>query len=355
MKWPNPRTRCLFLCILFGGLWLILSQSAHISIAEQTSLPPYVAKWSPDGAFIATGGIGYLRLWRSDTQQLAAEWLLSEEDIFPDLTWHPTDHRIAAITSDRMLRIWDVSVQNHDVELSLAEKVDFSEVPNHPVELTSIDWSPNGEYVAVSGPTGGGFRSYVWNALTGEMMETNGVGEERIAWAPDSKQLVRMPHDFNGNIGPVFTPIKTKPGYVSPFRRDIILSALAWSPDGDQVASGYVDGIITISDVAKGTEILWLATGSDSQRTGTVLQLVWTPDNDVFAVVVAKGGLQWWDVLDRQLIGFTPLNSYIQMAISPDGQQVMLTYNATEVEVVPFVSASFEPTDVGRAEKMRSN
>ena len=351
----NLRAYCPFLLCLLAGLWFGLSQSTHLAIAEQTSLPPYVAKWSPDGTFIATGGIGYLRLWLSDMQQLAAEWLLSEEDFFRDLTWHPTDHRIAAITSDRMLRIWDVSVQNHDVELSLAETVDFSEVRNDPVALTSVDWSPNGEYIAVSGQTLGGFRSYVWNALTGEMMDTNGVGEERIAWAPDSKQLVRMPHDFNGNIGPVFTPIKTKPGYVSPFRRDIILSALAWSPDGDQVASGYVDGIITIRDVAKGTEILWFATGIDSQRTGAVLQLVWTPDDDVFAVVVAKGGLQWWDVFDRQLIGFTPLDSYIQIAISPDGQQVMLTYTATEIKVVPFVSASFEPSGAGNIEEKRSN
>lgn len=318
-------------------------QPVHLISAQQSDLPPYHAAWSPDGMLIATGGIGYFRLWRSETQTLVSEWLLEEGDYVVGLTWNPNSRQIAAVSTDQTLRVWDIAVTGTSVETVLYDTVYLGH-ERSDFSPKDVDWSPNGQYVAISGVTASGYDLYVWDVASHQWLVTNGYGEQNILWTPDSVQIIRSSPDPSTSIGPIFTPFIRDTNYVDPFREGIRASTFAWSPNGSQLAVGYVDGIIVIRDIAQGTEVLSLNTGSGSSSNGYVIQLVWTSNNRILAIVAAPGGLQLWDVLSQALVRFIALDRQVQTAISPDGERLLLAWSSTQTNVESFILPTSTPT-----------
>ncbi len=96
--------------------------------------------------------------------------------------------------------------------------------------------------------------------------------------------------------------------------------AVAWSPQGQYVASGGADNVVQIWDATVGA--LVLKHPSPGQWVTT---LAWSPDGRQLAIGSSiKAGLEVWDVSNGQSrLTITPEHDVFGVAWSPDGQQLV--------------------------------
>jgi len=155
------------------------------------------------------------------------------------------------------------------------------------------------------------------------------------------------------------------------------MSAIAWSPDGTRLLSGYFGGFVRVIDVATSETIFELPSGSQpvyvvawnlvgdkiasanyngtiqvrDASTGRLLQemtsdlgavsgLLWSPNSQyVISSAGETGTLQVWEVISGTLIDQNPDGSLGQMLWSPDGT---LLLSASGMAVVISDAATYE-------------
>ena len=108
------------------------------------------------------------------------------------------------------------------------------------------------------------------------------------------------------------------PRVVAPLHSDRI-TALAFHPDGDRIASGFADGTVILLNLA-GREI-----GRLRGHTNEVTALAFSPDG-VLLLSAAMGadGLLLWHVESRLIVhAFPQQNGIRSVAISPDGRRAV--------------------------------
>ncbi len=75
----------------------------------------HCVRWSPDGAFIASGGGGdLLRIWRPLAAQ-ACLTLAGHGESINDLAWGPECDRIVVATGDGSLRLWELVIDQQQL------------------------------------------------------------------------------------------------------------------------------------------------------------------------------------------------------------------------------------------------
>jgi WD40 repeat protein len=91
---------------------------------------------------------------------------------------------------------------------------------------------------------------------------------------------------------------------------------VAFSPDGRTLATGLLDGIVKLWDVASGQELRSL-----SGQTKAVFGLAFSPDGKT----LASGGdnIKLWDVASGQEIGSLNVTDVYRLAFSPDGKLIL--------------------------------
>jgi serine/threonine protein kinase len=157
--------------------------------------------WSPDGKNIASGGEDKLiHIWSMQRERngFFTSWLFPTRGQFTyrghfgrvnALAWAPNGQRIASVSSDKTLQVWD----------TLTGRKHF--IHRNPTStLTCVAWSYNGRYLA----TGGNDKLVqVWDTQTRNPVTTY-AGHTgyvtSISWAPDGKQLVSASVDHTIHI-----------------------------------------------------------------------------------------------------------------------------------------------------------
>jgi len=182
-------------------------------------------------------------------------------------------------------------------------------------------FAPGGKLlVTVSGPTGQAGEVIVWDARTGEkkarVVEPQGV--RALAIAPDGKLLatadyeeaaVRLRDPATGKVRVVLREHSAKVG--------TLVTAVAFTPDGKNLAAGCLDGTVELWDVAAER-----VKKSFDAGPGGVYGVAIAPDGRTLATAGQDGNAKLWDVDTARLVATLAghKREVQDVAFSPDGR-----------------------------------
>lgn len=209
------------------------------------------------------------------------------------MAWGPDGHSLATPSENQSIHIWDVT--KGTFKAFSASKSRSSHRYNDyyskqkladPRIFYSVTWSPNGKFIAAGADNE---TVVVWSTLKNQNSNrSNRRNPKKI---------------YKGHSGSVYS--------------------VAWSPDGNYIASGARDETIRIWDE---TIRIWNDTDEQicREHTGSVYSVAWSPDGEFIASASADKTMRIWSASDGQLLhtyrGHT--KAVYSVAWSPDGKHV---------------------------------
>jgi WD40 repeat protein len=253
----------------------------------------------------------------------------------PDVDWSPDGRWIATAGQDRRLRILDARTG----------RVRFT-LTGHTSDIVAVDWSADSRRLA-SGSSDGTAR--VWAVGADEAREVLTISaQERggglwVAFSPDGEQL--MTGDQGITVVKVWDlTLNGGAEWANLPAEDEHLGGVAFTPDGTRVATGNLDGSVTIQD-ARGrarSDTLRGPAGS----SGPVIAVDVSPHGAVAATANEAG--RTWDLRTRQeMFAVTPPGGTEDVAWSTDGSQLAVGSTQGEIRITDRAGTELERLRVG--------
>jgi WD40 repeat protein/serine/threonine protein kinase len=297
--------------------------SGQVGLTLEHQEPVRGLAFSAEGQLISAGADGWVKVWDPATGAVAATFRGRTRWVSA-LAFHADSQRLALASWDGSVELWD----------SLSAK-ETRTLRGHMLQITSLAFSPDGRRLASAGDDA---VLKVWDAVTGHEaitldvervpigvafstdghelacgcsqpepvlrlfngtplpeQERNGqelsvIGHDepvvRVAFSPDGQFLASASRDGTAKIHDALT------GRVMlTFRRHAaIVCAVAFSPDSQRVATGSWDERVFVWDAASGQVLQTLPTGA-----GFVYDVAFSPDGKTLASAHASGVVILWD------------------------------------------------------------
>ncbi len=239
--------------------------------------------FSPDGKSFVVGGLGgneknAVTLWNTDTHKV--EW-----------DGGPTASGIAAVSFSPDGKLV-AATNNKATEFYEAKSGELVQ-PKTPFHgCKAVAFSPDGKWVAHGNSYTIGFRALDENegaaSITLDKVFEPLVGNlpAAVAWSPDSLYLAfPLPTTPNGDwlVGMMGVTPETKPKNLSGHKGKVI--SVAWSRDGQFLASGGEDGKVIIWDGKTFKELRRVDLGGRSGKS-TIYSLAFTHDSRTLAAAL---------------------------------------------------------------------
>lgn len=247
-----------------------------------------------------------------------------------------------AFGGENFLELWAV---DGDMPLQVLEEL------NSPV--AKIAFSPNGKLIAAGHFEGG---MSIWDVESGELVRRFGERMTRsignIEFTPDGKTLLTASSD-TVNLWDVATGKQIQ----SFDDHTWFVSAAVFSPDGKQLLSGSAEGTAVLWDIESGERIRTLC----ANPLGNIPAVAWSADGDqVASTTQAEGVVKTWDFRSgRPLLTFVEHSAAVRdLEFSPDNRFLLtcsddskaLLWDAKTGELVrkfecdsPIIDISFSP------------
>jgi WD40 repeat protein len=298
-------------------LWDTTTGTTRTILNEHTSWVNAIA-FSPDGTQLATASHdGTARLWDTTTGTTRTT-LTGHYDYVSAVAFSPDGTQLATASHDGTARLWDTTTGTTRTTLT-----------GHDSTVTAIAFSPDGTRLATASDD---HTARLWDATTGTALLTltgHGRTVTAVEFSPDGTRLATAAHDRTARLWDITVPtnravrtirnIRGRNSRVTLTGHGSIVTAVAFSPDGTQLATASGDGTARLWDTTTGTTQAIL-TGHDSPVTS----VAFSPDGTLLATAARDGTARLWETTDgtTQAI-LTGHSSYVSaVAFSPDGTQL---------------------------------
>jgi serine/threonine protein kinase/Tol biopolymer transport system component len=351
-------------------VWQLEGRTARIA-AERSVSGSFIARWSPNGPWIAVATPKEVQLWNPETNQVGPKLTLTAGAKAPgNVVWRPDGLRLAVDDGGKTIRIWDPAAGKVTATLALDAP------PVGQNNLSTMAWSPDGSLLAVYRQAAAGestCQAELWDAAEGKkkvvlqaiVPSTSGFklafsedGRKVIvgaagfpAWSTaDGKPLGNQLKEFieagnNAVVVPgpqphlisaartqssVVTVVQV--GDVRTGKVSTILEgapeavSIAWNPDGRTIAVGALEKTLRFLNATDGTPRTLIKNLAHPMGT-----IAWSADGRRLAAAVGqisyvnskiRGDVQVFDLPSgRELIEFPVCSDQVQMlSWSGDGK-----------------------------------
>jgi WD40 repeat protein/serine/threonine protein kinase len=310
----------------------------------------HAVAWSPDGKRLAVAGgsdgqPGTAIIWDVETGREIFVGGHSEA-VFA-IAWSPDGKRLAsgARSFEDTIKIWDA--------LSGTEVQSFDD-PGGVVN--ALAWSPDGQQLAWGSLD---FEIVVWNAkddnldLRSDPGAKKGKRHERalkligseLGKGTDRLEVISLAQDWGQRCSPPLDKAEImkiifdlarkdrsqdRQGIAVIGRHSQQVASVAWSPDGQRLATASFDGAVKIWDVAKKSEVVTM-----DGHAGAAESVAWSPDGQFLASGGRDTKVKVWDASSgAEIASFHGHTSWVlSVAWNKDGQRLASASSDHDIKV----------------------
>ncbi|MCX5786211.1 MAG: WD40 repeat domain-containing protein [Elusimicrobia bacterium] len=300
--------KTIFLCICFLGAYVYSpdnlsgQESLLLKTIKGHSKIIYSVAFSPDGKYIASGGVdNTLKIWRLE-DGLCVKTLKGHKSFVNSVAFSPDGKNLASASEDNTVKIWNIE-----------DGSCINTFKGHRDSVWSAAFFPDGKRIA-SGSTDGTIKIWRVDSRTPDKTLKGHSGYVySVSISSDGKHIASGSADHTIKIWDVESGgcVRTLEGH-----RDAV-SSVAFSKTGNYLASGSDDGSVKIWRIKDG---VCVKTFTGQQQP--VLAVAYSPDGTYVFSGAGDNTVNAWHVSDgaltRTFKGHS--GSVKSVALSPDGK-----------------------------------